>query len=179
MRILSLPLLFVAFSLACPILAETPAEVRTLRREAYQIQREMEKRIPNIHDRDADLKARYEATVEASKKVQEALKNRPELAAARASRDSAFNALTAAISKGDAAGKQAAQEAYRAAEQNIAAEGQKVPEIAALMNASGEAGMAYLAKKEEVYAAQPETAEMAKKASALRARAEELRKAAK
>lgn len=159
--------------------AQTTDEMRGLRREAYKLEREMEKLIPDIHERDADLKARYQATIEASNKVQEALKNRPELATVRADRDAAFKALTVAISKGDAAGKQAAEEAYRAAEQRITEEGRQVPEIAALMNTSGEAGMAYLSKKQEVYAAQPETQELAKKAAALRAKADELRRAAK
>jgi len=109
--------------------ADPKEEARALSREALKIEREMGKLIPDIEGRDPELKALYEESVKAGGAVEETLKTHPALAPARAKRDAAFTELTLAIGKGDAAGKEAAKNAYAEAENNIRAEGRKVPEI--------------------------------------------------
>jgi|GEM_PF-2143692 len=159
--------------------ADPKEEARALSREAFKIEREMGKLIPDIEGRDPKLKALYEESVKAGRAVEETLKTHPALAGARAKRDAAFNEVTLAIGKGDAAGKEAAQNAYADAENNIRAEGRKVPEIQQMMDAAANVGSAYIEKKQAVFAAQPETAEMAKKVAELRAKSAELRRAAR
>lgn len=172
----SLLILFLSLSFAH---ADPKDEARAMSREAFKLEREMYEKIPDIEERLPELKTLMEQSREASRAVQEALKTHPALADARAQREAAFTQLTLAISKQDAAGQQAAQGAYRNAENHINEEGRKVPEIAALMEASANAGTVYLKKKEEAYATQPETAALAQKAAELRAKASELRRAAR
>ncbi|SKA75944.1 hypothetical protein SAMN02745166_00095 [Prosthecobacter debontii] len=171
-------LLFLLLSLS-PAQADSKDEARAMSREAFKLEREMYEKLPQIEERVPELKALLEQSREASRSVQEALKTHSALAEARAQRDAAFNQLTTAIGKQDAAGKQAAQDAYRKAENHITEEGRKVPEIAALMEVSANAGAAYMKKKEEAYATQPETAALAQQAAELRAKASELRRASR
>lgn len=154
-------------------------EARAMSREAYAIERQMGKLIPDLESRDPELKALLEQSRESSKAVNSALKEHPSLAPQRAAREAAFNQLTTAISKQDAAGKEAATQAYSQAEHQIREEGAKIPEIGALMQKANDLGAAYNLRRKEAFAAQPETAELAKKAADLLARAEELRNAAR
>lgn len=170
-------LLFVSGLSVCH--ADPKEEARTLSREAYAIERQMGKLIPDLESRNPELKALQEESRQASKAVNEALRNHPALAAQRAEQQATFSQLTDAISKQDAAAKEAATQAYSQAEHRLRDEGAQIPEISALMQKAGDLGVAYTKKRQETFASQPETAEMAKKAAELLSRAAELRKAAR
>lgn len=164
---------------AAHVIAGPLEEARALSQESYKLEKEMTRLVPDILEREPELKALTEQSREASLKIEEALKNHPALADARAKRDQAFSQLTQAIGKGDAAGREAAKEAYAKAEQDIRAQGRTVPEIQKMMDEAASLGARYLETKDAAYARQPETAELAKKVAELRAKSTALRREAR
>lgn len=162
----------LCFSLAH---ADSREEARALRKEAYKLERQMSELIPKIDDRDPELKALRDASAKASSEFTKAVEKHPALESLRAKQKEVFSALTMAISKGDAEGKKAAQDAYAKAYQELYATGRELPDIKPLSDAAIAAGATYTAKREEVYASQPETAALAKQAAELRAKAAQLR----
>ena len=154
-------------------------EARAISREAYKLEDEMKKLVPDIQERVPELKDLTEQTQELNKKIYSALKTHPALAEARAKRDQAFTQMTHTIGKGDPAAHQAAKDAYAKAEQDITTQGRTIPEIQVMMDEAANLGASYLEKKDAAYAAQPETAELAKKVAELRAKAAALRREAR
>lgn len=161
------------------VIAGPAEEARALSRESYKLEDEMRKRVPDIDVRVPELKSLTEQAKEAEKKIYAALKTHPALADVRTKRDQAFTQMTHTIGKGDPAAHQAAKDAYAKAEQDITTQGRTIPEIQAMMDEAAQIGARYLEVRDAAYAAQPETAELAKKVAELRAKAAALRREAR
>lgn len=173
----------LSLSLMLPLAQADPLEeAHLIGRESSRIETEMYHTIPDIDERDPLLKTLRAETRKATAAVKEALDTHPALAEQRKKRDEAFAHLNVVINKGtkgEDAEKQAAQKAYSEANNELSIKAREIPDIEALQEASIQAEKAYRERKALAYAAQPETAEMAKKAAALQDKANELRRSVK
>jgi hypothetical protein len=158
---------------------ETKNEALDLNREATRIENDMHLQFSALEARDPELKTLTEKAAQAASTAQQAVDAHPELADLRLRRDAAYAKLEVIIgkgSKGEDAEKQSAQEVYATAERSLSLKARELPELQTLTDATSTAKAEHLKRREAFYAAQPETAAMAKKVAELRDRANSLNK---
>ncbi len=154
-------------------------ETRDLASEATKIENNMFIQHSELEKRDPQIKILAEKAAAASAAAKQAVDKHPALAESRLKRDAAFAKLTVIMgkgTKGEDAEKRSAQEVYATANNELSQKARELPEIQTLTEASDAANAEYIKHREAFYAAQPETAQMAKQVSDLRTQALELKK---
>lgn len=157
----------------------TTLKTRDIASEASKIENNMFIQHSELEKRDPQIKILAEKAAAASSAARQAVDNHPALAENRIRRDAAFAKLTVIMgkgTKGEDAEKRSAQEVYATANNELSMKAREIPEIQALTEASDAANAEYIKYREAFYAAQPETAEMAKQVAELRVQALEEKK---
>lgn len=158
-------ILLVAFAAFIPYLAsaESSDKLTALRKDRREVSDELRKLSPEVMKRSPELEKAMAENKHTSIAVGKQLESNPGLKQANADIASAFDGITRAVGAGDKVAKDAAQANYSAAIEARTIEGEKIPEIAKLMEENRQKGAAYLELEKKVFSEDPATKDLVAK----------------
>lgn len=169
--LLLLPILSVL-----PAQADTTEELKSLRAEVRAIERKIREAVPNLEERDPELAKLQRESLDAWKAYEKAIDDHPKFQIFKTESKAATDSLTAAVSKGDAAGKEAAKQEMIAIGNRRSAAAMEEPDLKPQRDAASQASAVWMERKKHVLATLPETKDHAAELEKLNAKIQELRK---
>jgi hypothetical protein len=162
----------ICLGLATNVSGQTSTEDKAVveaRREIIRLEMEVERLSPPLAASNPALKAAIEEARNSSLAMMKAITGEPTLEAARLRLQEAERKMAEAMKSGDPSARAAADDAVRKATEALYDEAYAIPAIAALRDASAEAGKRLGAAREAAVAATPDGKSIVEKLIAARA----------